>query len=107
MAQIHVQQIANYLENVYGDKIDFSDVTGFDKNTENGRTMLVSRALNAFAIQSKTGCDIIEAANSITDGTDDNGIDAIYYDENQKNFIETRKVGKINNKCKLKGILIN
>ena len=31
---------------------------------------------------------------------------AIYYDENQKNFIETRKVGKINNKCKLKGILL-
>ena len=31
---------------------------------------------------------------------------AIYYDEDQKNFIETRKVGKINNKCKLKGILL-
>ena len=32
---------------------------------------------------------------------------AIYYDENHKTFIETRKVGKINNKCKLKGILLS
>ena len=31
---------------------------------------------------------------------------AIYYDENQKTFIETRKAGKINGKCKLKGILL-
>ena len=32
---------------------------------------------------------------------------AIYYDENHKNFIEQRKVGKINNQCKLKGILLS
>ena len=31
---------------------------------------------------------------------------AIYYDENHRDFIEQRKVGKINNKCKLKGILL-
>jgi len=32
---------------------------------------------------------------------------AIYYDENHRNFIEQRKVGKINNQCKLKGILLS
>ena len=31
---------------------------------------------------------------------------AIYYNEDHKNFIETRKVGTINGKCKLKGILL-
>ena len=31
---------------------------------------------------------------------------AIYYDENQKKFIEERKVGVINGKCKLKGKLL-
>ena len=32
---------------------------------------------------------------------------AIYYDEKHRDFVEQRKVGKINNRCKLKGILLS
>jgi hypothetical protein len=44
------------------------------------KVKFLSRALAAFAIMELSGCHPDIAAASVTDGTDDNGIDAFYYD---------------------------
>lgn len=83
MAQIHINQIKSYVEETYGDLLDFSDIKNFDKTSPNGKDILISRGLSAFAIQGITGCSEEEAAKAITDSADDNGIDAIFYDEKE------------------------
>lgn len=49
--------------------------------------MLLSRALAAYAIQMATDCSVEEAAKSVWDGTDDNGIDAAHYDANESRVV--------------------
>lgn len=83
MAQIHINQIKNYIDATYGDLIDFSDIKNFDKTSQIGNDILISRGLSAFAIQGITGCSEEEAVKAITDSGDDNGIDAIFYDEKE------------------------
>lgn len=83
MAQIHINQIKNHIEATYGDLIDFSDIKNFDKSTRIGNDLLISRGLSAFVVHGITGCSEEEAAKSVTDSGDDNGIDAIFYDEKE------------------------
>lgn len=80
--QVQVQQITNKLIELFGDHIDLSDVTQHNDQVRNDH--LITRALAAYAVYWKTGCSIEEAAKSITDGTNDNGIDALYYNKNNK-----------------------
>jgi len=49
-----------------------------DSSTYND--VFASRALAAYAIHHLSGCDSEDAAQSVTDGADDNGVDAIHYD---------------------------
>jgi len=44
----------------------------------------ISRAFNAFVIQKQFGASAQESASSVVDNFNDNGIDAIYYDEANK-----------------------
>jgi len=58
--------------------IDLSDVKA--KGTQL-QTQFLSRALAAYAIFDLAGVSLGEAAKSVVDGFDDNGIDAIFYDD--------------------------
>lgn len=81
MSQLHVNQIANRIKELFEDKIDFSDI---DANSNDFNNYLLTRSLAAYAIYTNSDCSIEEAADSVTDGYDDNGIDAIFYSTNLK-----------------------
>lgn len=81
MSIIHVNQIANKILNLFEEKLDKSDINPLDQEY---KTKILTRALAAYAVYSVGGSNEIEAANSVVDGGDDNGIDAIYYSPNLK-----------------------
>lgn len=82
MSELHVQQIKSYLLKQFSDKIDMSDrLTAPIDQKENG---LLTRSLAALAIMHLADTSTEFAAGSVTDGTGDNGIDAIFYDRNEK-----------------------
>lgn len=81
MSIIHVNQILKKLENLFWGKIDMSDLRGDANQNEN---FFRSRALAAYAIHYLAQADADAAAASVVDGSNDNGIDAIYHDEVEK-----------------------
>lgn len=78
MSLIHMRQISGSLERLFSGKIDLSDYDR--KREEEKRNAFLTRSLAAYAIYYHSECTIDEAALSVTDGFDDNGIDAIRYD---------------------------
>ena len=80
MSAIHISQIRKRLETLFRASIDMSDQKVGTKSYED---MFLSRSLAAYSIHHLTGCDPSDAAISIIDGGDDNGIDAIYFDESE------------------------
>lgn len=84
MSIIHVNQIANKIENLFADKIDVSDL---NTNDVEYKTKLLTRCLAAYAVFCIGGSSEQEAANSIIDGANDNGIDAIYYSPSNKRMV--------------------
>lgn len=81
MSVLHVKQIEGALRKVFGSLVDVTDVS--QAAGDKDKTFL-SRALAAFAILQLSGTTPSEAAASVTDGTSDNGVDAIYYDSSGK-----------------------
>lgn len=81
MSIIHVNQIRNHISRLFGEKIDMNDAgtIGADYNNQ-----LLTRSLAAYAIHYLSGADLANVAKSITDGSDDNGIDAIFFHEPEK-----------------------
>ncbi|MED0998349.1 AIPR family protein [Bacillus mobilis] len=77
MGTMQVNQIKNRIYQDYEGLIDLSDAKG--ANTEN---YFLTRSLAAYSIQCLCEGEKIDFAKSITDGSGDNGIDAIYYDRN-------------------------
>lgn len=55
-----------------------------DANPLNRDNKQISRAFSAFVLQKLFGLDTITAAKAVVDDYNDKGIDAIYYDENEK-----------------------
>ncbi|WP_259017118.1 AIPR family protein [Emticicia fluvialis] len=84
MSKIIVNRIKNYLDKTFKDKIDLSDIA--NKPAEEQQRYFLSRALAAYALTIESGASIEDAGKSITDGFDDNGIDAIYFDRASKNL---------------------
>lgn len=80
MSIVHINQIKNKLNKLFDNCIDMSDQR---VGTDSYKSMLLSRSLAAYAIHHFTECSPEEAGKSIIDGADDNGIDAIYFDENE------------------------
>ncbi|WP_084557314.1 AIPR family protein [Hamadaea tsunoensis] len=70
-----VGTIANALLKDYANLIDTSDV--LNQNDDEKRRALLTRCLAALVIKDRVGCDEKVAANSITDGGQDFGIDAV------------------------------
>lgn len=79
MSRIQVNHIKTALDNLFIDKIDLSDI--INPKPEDVKKQFYSRALAAYSLHIIASAPIEDAANSITDSFDDNGIDAIYYDE--------------------------
>ena len=67
---------------MFGGKIDLSDVA--HEPGDNQRSHFLTRALAAFSVASLTGADPEDVARSITDGFNDGGMDAIYFDDSEK-----------------------
>jgi hypothetical protein len=77
MSILHVNQIDGALHRLFDSKIDLSDV---QPATPAGTKAFLTRALAAFAIMQLVGISADDAALAVTDGTGDNGIDALHYD---------------------------
>ena len=81
MSILHINQIKNFIGNLFNGKIDMSDIGGYSSKNE---IQFLSRALAGYAacMLSKSTPDAI--APFIIDGGDDNGIDCVYYDDSDK-----------------------
>jgi len=75
---IHVGHIRNSLLARFGALVDLSDVTSVPP--EQLETFRLTRSLAAFAVAELGGVDDAPAAQTITDGPQDSGIDAVYFD---------------------------
>lgn len=84
MSALKVKRIKAYLEKSFDGKIDLSDIS--KKPADEIQKNFLSRALAAYALIVQTGIDVKEASAAITDGYEDNGIDAIYFDQTAKNL---------------------
>lgn len=73
-------RIQTKLDELFDSKIDLSDIT----NTDERINAFYSRSMAALAIVMSCGIDYDLAAQSITDGYHDMGIDAVYNDTSQK-----------------------
>jgi len=62
-------------------EIDLTDIQ--DKNKSMINDCFLSRGLAAYSLYSLADISAKEAASSIVDGSNDNGLDALYFDENQ------------------------
>lgn len=80
MSKLHVNHLKAKLIETYSDKIDVSDARS-DEEKEN---FLLTRAYAAYTLQVLAMLDVTVAATTITDGFDDNGIDALYFDRRNK-----------------------
>lgn len=78
MSVLHVGQIGRRVRETYEAYVPRQDLKENDPELE---TKLLTRCLAAFAVQSMTECTVIDAASSVIDGGDDNGIDAVFYSE--------------------------
>lgn len=95
MSIIHVNQIATKIKELFGNLIDTSDLSPTDTQYE---TKLLTRCLAAYAVFCIGGSTETEAANSVIDGGNDNGIDAIYYSP------VTKRMTLVQSKWSKKGI---
>lgn len=82
MSIIHVNQIRGQVLRLFESRVDLSDLR--HPPEEMRLSMLLSRGLAAYAIHILSGTTPDIAAASVVDGSDDNGIDAIFYDEANK-----------------------
>jgi hypothetical protein len=81
MSKIQVNHIKTALDILFKDKIDMSDYGG--KSEVEKQKAFFSRALAAYSLHILASAEIDNSAKSITDGFNDNGIDAVYYDVQQ------------------------
>lgn len=82
MSEIHVKHIKTQLEKDYKKVVDLTDVKKAKKEDLNN--FFLTRSLAAYSLQHHSQISNKIAADAITDGADDNGIDAIYYDIHTK-----------------------
>lgn len=77
--RFYVRQLEGAITKLFKDSIDLSDLEQ-KKQTESS---FLSRGLAAYSLYVLASTDVDIAAQSVIDGYEDNGIDAIYYDKKQ------------------------
>ncbi|MCZ8317830.1 MAG: AIPR family protein [Lysobacteraceae bacterium] len=83
MSKLHVTQIGGYLRSTLGGIIPMDDVAKHS-DTAHVDKVFLTRALTALAISHLADVKAEDLSSSITDGTDDGGIDGIYFDPNER-----------------------
>lgn len=78
MSIVHVRHIKTALESIFTNLIDLTDCSNQSQDQIN--CQFLSRSLAAFSLVHLCEIDPATAAEFVTDGFDDNGVDAIYYD---------------------------
>jgi hypothetical protein len=79
MSQIHLNAIRNKIGTLFDGKIDLAGVRETDRENS-----FFSRGLAAYTLHYLAHAEPEDAAKSITDGFQDNGLDAIYYDARER-----------------------
>ncbi len=82
MSVIHVGHIKNTLNSRFSHLIDLSDVS--NSSPEQLEKTRLTRSLAAFCLSELTELEDPSAATCVTDGTGDNGIDAVYFDTSER-----------------------
>jgi hypothetical protein len=82
LAILHVQQIRGFLDKTFSSSVDVSDYATAPQ--EQRDHVFLSRAVAAFAIMHLADISPERAAAAVTDGTGDNGIDAVCFDETDR-----------------------
>ena len=101
-AQQVIARVSNRLHQMFDGCIDLSDVKGKPKDDE--ENFFNTRALAALSILNETNIPPHVAGASVTDGGDDDGIDAIYIDKGGKTVYLAQSKWRSNPK---KGIELN
>jgi hypothetical protein len=93
MSVLKVNQIKAKLRAMFEYHLDLSDISEADKERE---VKVLTRCLAALAIYVETGCSEKDAADAVWDGSDDNGIDAAYYDPSDSRvlFVQSKWIQK-------------
>jgi hypothetical protein len=81
MSILHVNQISGALHLMFGGLINLADAPPDPNDAEK---VFLTRALAAFAVSQLAGVSPEEAGKAVTDGSGDNGIDALHYDRPTK-----------------------
>jgi hypothetical protein len=84
MSILKVNQIKTRLRQKFEQNLDLSDLKASDAERDQ---KILSRCLAALAVQLATACTDTEAAQSVWDGADDNGIDAAFFDPSEMRVI--------------------
>lgn len=82
MSQLHSEQIKSELVRRFKAHVDMSKLA--NTSTEEREHVFVSRALSAYVIGNVARISDQTAAACITDGSQDQGIDAVYFDQDEK-----------------------
>jgi hypothetical protein len=85
MSQHTLTRIAGVLERQFNHLIDMSDWHG--RPSDDVRKATLSRSVAALCIKALAGVDEKTAARSVTDGFNDNGLDAIYFDQKKDTLL--------------------
>lgn len=93
MSTLRVNQIEARLKKLFESHLDLSDISPKDKERDQ---KILSRCLAAMAIYVQAGCAPEEAAKAVWDGSDDNGIDAAYFDPSDLRviFVQAKWISK-------------
>lgn len=93
MSQLKVNQIRQRLLQMFEPHLALDDISKTDKERE---TKILSRCVAALGIYLKSGCSEQDAANAVWDGSDDNGIDAAFYDaaESRVLLVQSKWISK-------------
>lgn len=93
MSTLKVNQIRGKLQAIFESHLDVKDIGERDPEREQ---KILSRCLAAFAVYLTSGCTAKEAAESVWDGADDNGVDAAFFDASDKRviFVQSKWINK-------------
>lgn len=83
MPNLKMIRVESKLDELFTNKIELTDTT----NDEERQNKYYTRAIAALAVVMRCGIDFDAAAQTITDGYHDMGIDAVYNDTSQKKLI--------------------
>jgi len=84
MSSLRVRQTRDRLWQLFEQHVPKNDIGDKDPERE---TKILTRCLAAFSIYRVTGCSEAEAGGSVWDGSDDNGIDAAFFDDKEKEVV--------------------